>query len=955
MKHKKWHLLFILFILNLILVGQEYTITSFSKSGGLPSDYCYNIEQDDEGFMWISTQAALCTFDGLQFQTDLLPELANKQIFNVYKDSKGRIWFSELSGELYYLENGNITLLDHLDNISKNKVLEICDDNQGHIWITQQIDKLAYCLDVDNLSIVNVACNQAEQLSLLKEMNVFPNPSQVAINADTLLYVQDDQTYEFTNFSIFNFFTSQIMYDDNTSIFTYEDQLFYHDFKDGRIHRILTKFQEQIDLGVRNIALDKNKNLWMATKNGIYRFTDPLSDSCALTTYLAGVNGGSVKIDNQDNIWLTTLDEGLHKLTQTFVETIHDKSARNITSIILRPEYIIYGTDKGEVVMLDLLSQKEVYRKNLNNKSTYIYDLTQFDDNNILITSIKQINKLNINNLKITTIWSNGYFKNTKTFEDRVWIAGGDKSFTGFLNQQILDVIPPYIRSYSNFPISKNEAYIGTIKGLYKLALHKNTHHKILPHIITNDIKVITQGPDSTMWLGTHGNGIYILENDTLKHHLLELPSMHIHDIIKDKDDMWVATSNGLCRVRSNNETYSSKTLNTSDGLPSDEINKIYLFKEKIYAATTNGIAKFNTDIEFNDETPIIKINSIRINERDTLIQKDYKLDDHQRNIKISFSGILYNQLGSIIYKYRMVGVDSDWITTTQNDAQYPTLQAGNYEFLISAKSINSKWSTHKKVEFSIPQRLTEYTLYKILLLLMAACVSLLSLSFFYKGQERNRLFKLSQMTALRAQMNPHFVFNSLNSVQDYILRDDKRSANKYISNFSKLMRYILNASDKEYTRLVDELNALELYISIESMRFDNTLEYNFEIDPSIDPNIYEIPTMILQPYLENAINHGLKPAVGKKILSIKVYKYMAGLLIEIYDNGVGRKQSRKTKLLNKNSYVSKSTTINQKRMVLLNKINQKQNKVTFKDIYDEAGNPTGTKVEILLQTIKLS
>ena len=143
--------------------------------------------------------------------------------------------------------------------------------------------------------------------------------------------------------------------------------------------------------------------------------------------------------------------------------------------------------------------------------------------------------------------------------------------------------------------------------------------------------------------------------------------------------------------------------------------------------------------------------------------------------------------------------------------------------------------------------------------------------------------------------------------------------------------------------------------MSIESMRFDNELNYFIEISKNLEPEKYMIPTMILQPYVENAINHGLKHAKGEKKLYLRVRKYNAGLLIEIEDNGIGRIKSRTIKLSSDNSYDSKGTQINQQRIDLLNKHFQNENKVTFKDIYDQDRKPTGTKVEIFLQSIKLS
>jgi len=554
------------------------------------------------------------------------------------------------------------------------------------------------------------------------------------------------------------------------------------------------------------------------------------------------------------------------------------------------------------------------------------------------------------------TITEQGNYKSAIADKSKkyVWINGGHLNSVVNLESNKSQIINPLVRSYSALGISEGEVYIGAVNGLYR-SKKDGSFKQISPNKITEDIRVIVKDQDESIWAGTQGSGIYIVREDTLSNHFQQLPSNYIHDIIKEKNRTWVASNSGICIIKQNGLTFSYKVIDKSDGLASDRINSLSMHNNKLYAATNKGISILDKNFEVDNEVPILKINSIRINERDTLIYSKYNLRANQRNIKIDFGGILFNKPKSIIYTYKLSGLDSDWVTTEQNNAQYPSLPAGKYTFMLQAKSVNSRWSALKKIEFTISKKLSEMLIFKVFLGLIFCSLLLLAFSWYSRSRQRKRQFKMFQMTALRTQMNPHFIFNSLNSVQDYVLRDDKVGANKYISSFSKLMRYILNASDKEFINLKKELDALEVYMSIESMRFDNTINYEIEVSKNLNPEKFMIPSMLLQPYIENAINHGLKHVRREKKLYLRIRKYEAGLAIEIEDNGIGRIRSNVIKLLNKNKHESKATLINQKRIELLNKYHQKENKVTFKDIYDSNNKPKGTKVEIFLQSIKFA
>lgn len=153
-----------------------------------------------------------------------------------------------------------------------------------------------------------------------------------------------------------------------------------------------------------------------------------------------------------------------------------------------------------------------------------------------------------------------------------------------------------------------------------------------------------------------------------------------------------------------------------------------------------------------------------------------------------------------------------------------------------------------------------------------------------------------TEMRALRSQMNPHFIFNAINSIQHYVLTNEKELANKYLVKFSKLMRNILDLSKEEVISLSEELETAKLYLEIESLRFNNAFTFTFSVHPDIDPAIIKLPPLLIQPFVENAIWHGLLPKEGLKELCINVFRNGKMIIIEIDDNGIGREAAKKFK-----------------------------------------------------------
>lgn len=238
-------------------------------------------------------------------------------------------------------------------------------------------------------------------------------------------------------------------------------------------------------------------------------------------------------------------------------------------------------------------------------------------------------------------------------------------------------------------------------------------------------------------------------------------------------------------------------------------------------------------------------------------------------------------------------------------------------------------------------QQLTIYGLLGLLGVVMIASF------FIYRNAKKSKVMsQLLALKSLRSQMNPHFIFNALNSVNQFIAKNDERAANKFLTEFSKLMRLVLDSSQKDFITLLEEKEIIGLYLKLEHYRFRDKFTYEFTIDPALSLDSLEIPPMLIQPYIENAIWHGLRYKEEKGELKVSLTRKNNDLLITITDNGIGREKSHALKTENQKKHNSTGLKNTQERIEIVNKVYKKQHKIHVEDLHEDG---SGTRVEIIL------
>jgi ligand-binding sensor domain-containing protein len=442
-----------------------------------------------------------------------------------------------------------------------------------------------------------------------------------------------------------------------------------------------------------------------------------------------------------------------------------------------------------------------------------------------------------------------------------------------------------------------------------------------------NDSKIL---PDSSMALATDGYGLLFLKNRKVIRTITQKDGLSDNIckklFIKGKH-LWITTNNGVNRIDLSQPKVHVESFEYTDALLAHDVNDLFIDDRYAYFATNNGLVYFAYQNSIPRNTaPKVLISSIS-NDKAVLDlnRKSHTLAPSSDNITFTYSAIDF-QNRKISYRYRLK-TDASWTETRNRKLEFSALSPGTYSFEIAAKSKNSSWSTPTRINFILKKHIwqTTWFLVSFSALLAFVCYKIaVIITRRQKDKEqhklrlKNKILTLEQR-ALQAMMNPHFVFNVMNSIQHYINTSNTGAADKILTGFAKLIRKNLDMCTKSYITLAEELEYIELYLSLEKKRFGEKLRYHIRIAPSIDQEETLIPSMILQPYLENAIWHGVMPReLGGSIELCIEEQGEHHILIKITDDGVGIDNSLRAKTEHS---PSKGMDLTRERINLLNQI----------------------------------
>jgi hypothetical protein len=462
------------------------------------------------------------------------------------------------------------------------------------------------------------------------------------------------------------------------------------------------------------------------------------------------------------------------------------------------------------------------------------------------------------------------------------------------------------------------------------------------------------------------------------------LPSIGIlGTIIDTNNNVWLNTMSDVAML--NSSTGNLITLTKKDGYESQKF--VWLSPNckdvngDIYIVGTTGITRIQPqNLKSSFPAAATYIRSLEINQHSFTTAKDVNflaavnLRYFENNISIQ-TGIIdyYSQgQGNNRLRYKLQGIDASWQYAPVNYIiRYAGLSAENYKLLIQASNAVGEWNGPQKI-LAINIKPAFWNTWWFRTLIIISVLALFYWFMRFKWKQELRLQKEQtekekilaemryrttelEMQALRAQMNPHFIFNSLNAINHFILKNESETASNYLIKFSRLIRMVLNNSQKSFIPLEDELETLQLYVDLERLRFKNSFDYTSICNNQVDAANICIPPLILQPFVENAIWHGLMHIETKGKLQINIAFENELLCCTISDNGIGRSNAAIIKGSSADKAKSMGLNITKKRIDLINEKTVPQQNFIIHDLIDETGKPKGTKVILKIKYRQLS
>lgn len=978
--------------------GYNFTVYRANNSEAanqLSDETIYTIFEDEDQNLWIGTENGLNKFNRQRSHfvhfifSDSLLNIQRDSVRDIIDDKKGNFWigtekglykFSEKKGKIeLYTANSN-----HKNALSNDNVRVLYLQNEHTLWIGTE----------GGLNKLNIQTNEFECFCTKSKNKMCSDTvNDIVGGKKNILWIAtanglcnlNTSTRKIKNFqynknnphSLSGNDVRALLYDNNNRLWigTFGSGLNLYNNTDGSFFHYNYKTNDQSTLSSDNIYSlfqDDAGLIWVGTRKGVSKidfstykfkhFKHHADDNTSLNSDIVW----SFHEDRNGYLWICT-SNGLNrydKNTGKFKFYTHDPG--NPNSIICNDTRVVYEDDSGYLWIgtnckgLDKFDKNnEVFthygQKSVNDKlSSYeIWDILEDWDRNIWVATTKGLNKI---------------------------LPGRDSVIVYNSNSQ-----DHYISNnlvYSLY-LDHDKLWIGTNNGLNILDLETDSveifkQNRAKNSLSTSKLFSIYKDSDGIFWIGTINGGLNrydpgsgIFKNFTIKD---GLPNNMVYNILEDNSrNLWISTNFGISKYDKNSNVFVN--YDVRDGLQSNEFNYGAALKTQsgeMFFGGMNGFNSFFPDnVNKSDYIPPVVITSFKVFnkevEREINNNDSILLNYYNNFFSFEFSGLDFSKPNKNRYAYKLENFDKEWkyCNADKRFAQYTDINPGEYIFKVKCTNSDGVWNKKgikiylfikppwwKTLIFIIPASL-------FLFLLIGNAVYFSIRRIRKKHEMKTRMLSIEkhvfdlEQKSLRLQMNPHFIFNSLNSIQSFILANNRDKAVRYLGKFAKLMRLILYNTRQSFIIFTDELQAINYYLEIEKLRFDEKFDYEVVVDPKIDKDFIAIPPMLIQPFVENAILHGLVNKESKGFLEIKFSLYDQNhIQCEITDNGVGRQKAEEIKNKSGLKHRSRSMEITKERLNIIRKQNKGNAEFEIIDLFDENKIPKGTKVIIIIPYI---
>jgi len=966
------------------LFAQYTSFVNYNVESGLPFQTIFTCLEDNDGYMWFSSSNGVARFDGENWMYLTSDDgLSDNDILSMFLDSSGRIWFATFNGELSYYFNGRVFnsddhLLFKLNKI-ENGIASIFEDSKHVKWLNpinsyfSSIDDYEfkrYKLPNELTKLKGFIFEIKNEIYLFSRNNIYKlvngdfiedkhysnplNIKSVHYQADNkaLIYLTDRGIVKLLESGytkvlipleeLPNWKTIGDVYlttNDQLSISTINNGVFiYNKYNklDYSYHHILK------NVSITDCLKDKSGNFWYSTVNqGVffipsnYDFNHLLSEEERLM--INKIN--SFELENDGTLWLGSDDGYLFKKTPSSFDKININSNYSNSSIVYNQINNIIVADE-ELFVVTNNGLVNIKKNNLN-------EIFFIPNENGHTYSPKKVIKDKAGN--ITTSHSMGIYKLVKD-ED------------GLYHQSTITNIP-HTRHFSHVVADDGSIWYVNREGVHKRSAKDNQFYETEKYGITQRVKDIELLNDSTFVLTTNGNGVFIISSGELIAKLNTSSGLSSNSSSRMKivdGNIWLSSDKGLDKVIiENNIVLGVYNFNEQLHFLTRNVNDFHIKDTLIITCNNTDIKSLNNNwLNIEQAPPKVYINTISSN--DTISNIDDIHLKKNSNLSIDCSVINFTNSSSstsssgVSYEFKLVGIHSNWVSTKLKNLEFSSLQPGKYTFEYRAKKRSSKWSKPASFSFEVDTPLQEKPIVVIGFFILIVAIIFLVISWVLWTRHKNNIHNIEQnykvksleQKALQAMMNPHFIFNVLNSIQYYLSSENTDKAQVNLTKFAKLIRKNLEINQEKFISIEDEIEYLRLYLALEKLRFDDSFEYKISVDPTISAAEVNIPTMLIQPFIENAIWHGIMPQGGSGLISIEFYKNDKMLYVYVTDNGVGYNPN---KLSNKATHKSVGLIMTKERLSLMQSIYNEEFGFSIEPTTHTDSSISGTKVTLKL------
>lgn len=979
-----FNILIICLVISCKLFSQDYSFRVYDNKVGLNSPEIFTVFIDSRGFIWLGGADGLTRFDGKNFKNyNKTDGLVDNFVLTISEDNNNNLLIGTKKGISVFNGHSFKTLKIRYKNAETKKISFqsiLCSSN-GKIYAGSVLGLFVYNSKTHTFDFENrvndfvseiieeddvIYLTTAKGLYLIKNNkiknikldNTKGTNSLTAIKSDfnrvkwigatngILKCSKSDTDKYFTNLKSKSYIQDILIARDSSILFTSNSSevLVY---KNSRFKSYdLTPYIQKATIS--KAVQDNTGNFWLVTSSGFVKMYRPilkkhfLSDTIKLPI-------ASLAVDANKHVFLGSIN-GLIKYDGKNINYFYPRKNPDdlfITALTPIDSALLVGTFSGKVFQFK--KNKFTLLDSSLNSGDCVYKIVPVTKNEYWFCEGTRV--VHFKNKKSTP----HYF----SFPSTDYTQSGLKDSKGHI----------WFANINTLSVFKNNTFTDVNdKG-----------------IVYDQFATLSEDKNNTIWVGTYGNG------------LLKYNGKHFTNISKTnglcdnfisssyydkiKNILWIGTMNGISKINLDNESniVSIDNLinnpntesfgcvqNAVEKLPNGNI--LFSIGEELYEYDYSRENKITSQLKLSLQGIKINYQTINLNEFTNVdnwsnVPLNLTLPFEKNKISFDFVAIDYNFANTLKYSWKLEGIEKEWTPLTENNSvSFTNLPGGNYTFRVRATNEHGEYSNEIMYSFTILPPFYQTWWFLPLLLIILFTIAYLNSEYQIKkvkAEEKTktenfkRLAEL-ELKAMRAQMNPHFMFNTLNSIQDIVLNKDDEKARIYLADFALMMRMILENSTQKEISFEKEIEFIQLYLKMEVLRFETKFRIIFNISEELELSHLKIPPMLIQPYIENAINHGLMHKTENGLLTIsfeiETRNEIECLKCTILDNGIGRKKAKEYAAWKTKKHQSMATEITNERLQLLNGIHTTKGfEVTIHDLENETHEALGTKVELYI------